>query len=87
MSSEVAIRDEWKEKLLEHEHTDDGFVHTTRALIKNNKGEYLSLYDTRFEHYQLPGGKVDRGETIEEGMKREVEEEIGCKVKKIKYLG
>lgn len=86
MNNSVAITDERKQQLITHEHTDDGFIHTTRALIKNKKGEYLALYDKRFNHYQVPGGKVDAGESIEEGLIREVEEEIGVKVKQVKYL-
>ena len=35
--------------------------------------------------YELPGGFVDYGETLEQGMKRELKEEIGIAPKNLKY--
>ena len=35
--------------------------------------------------YDLPGGFVDYGETLEQGMKRELKEEIGIAPKNLKY--
>jgi 8-oxo-dGTP pyrophosphatase MutT (NUDIX family) len=37
--------------------------------------------------YPLPGGGVDAGESFEEGLVREVREEIGCEIKEVKQLG
>jgi len=87
MSNSLDISDNRKQKLIAHEHTDDWFIHTTRAIIKNEKGEYLGMYDTRFKHYQVPWGKVDAGETIEQGFRREVEEETWAKISSLNYVG
>ncbi|MDH5532943.1 MAG: NUDIX domain-containing protein [Candidatus Pacebacteria bacterium] len=36
--------------------------------------------------YGLPGGRLDRGERVEEGAKRELEEETGLDANKLEYL-
>lgn len=45
------------------------------GLVRNNKGEVLFIF--RNGKWDLPKGKLDKGETIEEAAVREVEEETG----------
>lgn len=45
------------------------------GLVENDKGEYLLIY--RRGKWDLPKGKLDPGETIEQCAVREVEEETG----------
>ena len=55
------------------------------GLVHNDKGETLFIF--RNGKWDLPKGKVDKGETIEEAAIREVEEETGVKNLKIeKFL-
>lgn len=42
-------------------------------LIKKSRGPYKGMYD-------LPGGRMEPGETMEEGLKREFIEEVGCEI-------
>lgn len=50
------------------------------GVVQNKDGKILFIY--RKKKWDLPKGKVEKGETLEEGGKREVKEETG--VKKIK---
>ena len=66
---------------------------TVRGIILNDKNEVALIHlvydDPLFEyrdHYELPGGGVEANETNEEALKREMEEEIGVKIKDIHYL-
>lgn len=46
------------------------------ALILNGSGEILLVEDNG-RHY-LPGGRLERGETAEQALVREIREECGC---------
>ena len=48
-------------------------------LFKNNK--IALLHVTKDGYHKLPGGGVEKGETIEDALFREILEETGCRVK------
>lgn len=50
------------------------------GLVKNEKGEYLIIY--RNQKWDLPKGKVEKGEEIKVAAVREVEEECGVTIEK-----
>ncbi|MCR4591997.1 MAG: NUDIX domain-containing protein [Bacteroidaceae bacterium] len=61
----------------------------TAAFIVNDKNEMLVVRRAKEPAkgtLDLPGGFCDMGETVEEGMRREIEEETGLKVQDIQYL-
>ncbi len=55
------------------------------AIIQEEK--ILALFKTSRKYFELPGGKVEANESLEETAKRECFEELGCKIKLKKYLG
>lgn len=66
-----------------------------KALIKNHEGKILVLKanpkykyktSTKSIYWDLPGGRLHKGHTIEATLKREVKEEIGIKNIKIEKL-
>lgn len=51
-----------------------------RILLFNEKGELLILKPTYKDHWTIPGGVVDKNESIRQAAEREIEEEIGLRV-------
>lgn len=73
--------------------TEDIFHLGIKALIQNNNGEILLLKVnpdilTENEHgayWDIPGGRIQKGDDVEETLKREIEEETQIKtIKSIK---
>jgi 8-oxo-dGTP pyrophosphatase MutT (NUDIX family) len=66
-------------------HKDDTFYLGAKALIRNSEGKLLLLQclpnDVFKDHrWDLPGGRVQKNESVEEALRRELYEEIGVKV-------
>lgn len=62
-----------------------------RAIIPLNGGiifvhRIKTINNEVREYYPLPGGGVEQGETLEEGLYREIFEELGLKIKIIKQI-
>lgn len=57
------------------------------ALVFNKEGKLLIIKAPKWGNfYSIPGGHVEFGETLEEALKREIKEETGLNVSKIKPL-
>lgn len=48
-----------------------------RAIIFNDLGQIALMHVTNKDYYKLPGGGVDPGESLEDALKRELNEEAG----------
>lgn len=68
-------------KLLKHLKKKLKVIRAGGGLVKNKEGKMLFIY--RNKKWDLPKGKAEKGETIEETSLREVEEETGVKNLKI----
>lgn len=76
---------QWKEQK-EFKQSTDGFITYVQAAIQNEKWEYLVLFNKKHNSRQLPWWKVDKGETKEAALKREIREElwVECSIKEQK---
>jgi mutator protein MutT len=63
---------------------------TNALILVNEKGEIL-LTKRKFEpkkgYWDLPGGFVELGETVEQSLIREIKEELGLELGKTEYIG
>ncbi|QQS22353.1 NUDIX hydrolase [Candidatus Saccharibacteria bacterium] len=50
---------------------------SVKAVIRNDSGHVLCVTETERDLWELPGGGLDHGETIQQGLSRELAEEIG----------
>ena len=62
----------------------DERITRARAILINSKKEVLMCYSNGLQHYEFPGGHLEDGETLEEGLKREILEETGISLDKEK---
>lgn len=62
------------------------FIQNSGCVIVR-EGKLLVLFKIKHSHYELPGGKMEPGETIQQTAIRETKEEIGVDVELHQYLG
>lgn len=55
-----------------------------RGIIFNDKKELLLVYCAHYNDYTFPGGKVENGEDVITGLRRECVEEVGAIIDNIK---
>lgn len=83
-------------KLLDDQYPFEGFTHTrpiARAIAFDKDGNVAIHRICRNDifcgqtYFETPGGGVDEGETYEQALVRECDEELGAKVEVGEYLG
>ena len=72
------------EKIYNYDNlTSDAIDETTtraRAIIINSNRKVLMCYSNGLQHYEFPGGYLEKNETLEEGLKRKILEETGITI-------
>lgn len=66
-------------------------INVVAAIIKNGKGKILitqrNLKKSQGGLWEFPGGKIEKGETREEAIIREIKEELTIEINVESYLG
>jgi len=58
-----------------------------RAILRDKNGNIALQHIQRDKFHKLPGGGMEQGESLEEAVRREVKEEVGCDCKISTLLG
>ncbi|MEI7961677.1 MAG: NUDIX domain-containing protein [archaeon] len=61
----------------------EAVISTSNGILLLRRSNSSNLY---LGKWQLPGGKVERGETPQKALRREIFEETGCKCAKMKLI-
>lgn len=82
------ISDKDKESyLLDHyEHTDDGFIHVVWWIVTDISWKIYLHHNAKLNEFLLPGGKVDLWESLEDALRRELQEELDINTIRYRYI-
>ncbi|MEV9641022.1 (deoxy)nucleoside triphosphate pyrophosphohydrolase [Mammaliicoccus sciuri] len=65
-------------------------IHVVGAIIENEQKEILCALRgpemTLPNYWEFPGGKIEQGESKEEALKREIQEELGCTIEVYEHI-
>jgi 8-oxo-dGTP diphosphatase len=76
-----------KEKVSDEKMKSFDLRRSVRMIILDKNNNIALLYSNKFKYYEIPGGGVEKNESIEQAVNRESLEEAGCKVKIIEKIG
>lgn len=88
LGSEIKLNDAMPlaEQQQKYELTQDNFIRNVRWFIRNEEGDVLMVHDTRYNRRSVPGGKVDKGQTLDQALEIEIGEELGVKIISKTYI-
>ncbi len=72
-----------------HEILEETFLlrKSARGILLNDKNEVSLQFVSKQGYYKLPGGGIEKGESVKEALQREIIEEVGCDSKIEHELG
>lgn len=69
-----------------YELTSDNFIRNVRWFVRNEFWQILMIHDTRYNRWSVPWGKIDKGETFEQALEKEIAEELWVTILSKNYL-
>ncbi|NMC51626.1 NUDIX hydrolase [Candidatus Kuenenbacteria bacterium] len=58
-----------------------------RAVVLDQENKVAIVWNGKEKHHKIPGGKIEEGEDIQEALRREIKEEVGCQAEMIGEVG
>jgi ADP-ribose pyrophosphatase YjhB (NUDIX family) len=58
-----------------------------RAVALNSEGKIALMFVSNSNYYKLPGGGIEKGESLGQALAREMLEETGCEIEVVSDLG
>lgn len=87
-SPDITVRDlEGLRRLMERPIGPRPPVATVGALIEDGEGRFLMIRTHKWgDRWGIPGGKIERGETAEDALRREVREETALEIEEPRFV-
>lgn len=60
---------------------------TARAAIFDEDRRIAIIHVTKYKFFKLPGGGIEKGESVIEALRRECKEEVGCDIEILEEVG
>lgn len=85
---QLSLSDLFEDALDQHGKVRGGRLRALAgAIVLDQDGGMLLLHRAGPPQWELPGGKVEPGESLEEAAVRELAEELGVRLRKLSYIG
>lgn len=77
-----------RQKMVKYDQADPTHYAVVTAFVTNDEGEILLVRSKhREDTWELPGGRVERDETLGQAVQREVKEESGAEIEVVGVIG
>ncbi len=75
-----------QDQLQKYDTTEDGFINVVCCIIKKDN-KFLMWYHKKWQKYVFPGGKIEKWDSIEKTVAKELKEEIWVETKNSTIIG
>lgn len=76
----ILNQEKYEHLLTKYPHTDDGFIHVVAWVVTDEAGRIYLHHNAKLNEFLLPWWKVERWETYEQALIRELKEELNIEI-------